>query len=469
MHFSFIAAAEASPEEISAASFLLQAQWPRGGKVSDYRTKLVGEETAETRTSTTLPQSYLLILHGEEYVADDDDDGGLKRNGETTVVAHGRLTECFEGAGGSAAALTYILAEPKGRGYGTQIMSRLEDAALKMGYHYCYLWTATAVPFYEKLGYQQTERVSLYSACLKKLECEQVNQLEAMLHKKMGNLLSSKRKETVMLPPDEATSNDVWMRKRLVECVGSVLITVDQRLEEIRTSLDQKSKVDYDSMKAISCWKYSLLEIPWQQQVGPSCGLAALLMLRDYYIRVADNCTRMPSLLTEAQQQGYSVDGEIFDASNLVKLAAFCGLNAELHSLQQTTPTKVLSIVRKGGTCILPYDSQPSTKRPHQNAGKTAHYGIVVGIMFGFEMECGNDAVQLQPFCSDDVCQVEDALECRLLVQHSLSRKLAIASWSDFYNSNQQLLTVDDSKYRVENLNLRDCLIVCHGAAETVP
>jgi len=406
------------------------------------------KNSASSSSVPTLPQSYLM-LHAT--------DGGDCKN--DTVRGHGRLTDCFEGAGGSAAALTYILAEPKGQGYGTLLMTLLEDEAAKLGYHYVYLWTTTAVPFYEKLGYKQTERVSLYSACLKKLECAQVSQLEAMLHKKMGNA-NVKRKETVLLPPDAVTQNDVWMRKRLVESVGSEMITVDERMNEIKAIVKSESK------KETKLWKYVLLEIPWQQQVGPSCGLAALRMLRDHYVVIDDDATRMPSLLTEAQQKGYTVDGEIFDATNMMQLASFCGLKAELRSLHQTSPTHVLSILQQGGTLIIPYDSQPLTKRPHCDHGKTAHYGIIVGIMFGFLDANGSDycfePMTQQPH--DGNCSVEEAAECWLLVQHRLSRKLSIASWSSFYDSNQQLTVVDSKKYQVDRLNLRDCVIVCHGA-----
>ena len=447
--------------------------------MSEYRAKLVGDDDQKngtilptTSTPTQLPQSYLLLLVPPEENGEKGDGAAVMTRPhprlDEVVVGHGRLTECFEGAGGSAAAATYILAEPRGQGYGTRLMKLLEEEAEKLGYHYLYLWTATAVTFYQKLGYTQTERVSLYSACLKTLECAQVNKLEAMLNKKMGNLLS-KKKETVMLPPDEAAYNDVWLRKRLVESVGSEVIPYEQRMQELHAA------VDHEAMNL--SWEYVLLDISWQQQVGPSCGLAALRMLRDHYVVLpGNNVPRMPSLLTEAQQNGYSVDGEIFDAANLVQLATFCGLQTELRSLQQTTPAQVLAILQHGGTLILPYDSQPLTKRPHQNSGKTAHYGIIVGIMFGFRENdnsdgsaCGGSGNSrcIQPYGADDRrSNAEEAADCRLLVQHSLSKKLAIATWADFFQSNQQLFTVDTTKYQAQSLHLRDCVIVCHGAKE---
>lgn len=441
-------ACQCSTDQVEAAARFLQKQWPRGGSVEDYRLKLIGNNSLVVVDATTLslPCSYLLI------------------NGGDDVIAHGRLTECFEGAGGSAAAATYIIADPRGCGHGSMLMELLEKEAIDLGYHYIYLWTASAVAFYQKIGYSFCERVSLYSACLKKLECDQVSNLEAMLSKKLGTCSSSKSSsETVMLPPDdEASENDVWLRKRLVECVASQTVPLQQRLDEIHAAI---------VMQEASCrsWEYCLIEIPWQQQVGPSCGLAALRMLRDHYVVVDDgnNTHRMPSLLQEAVKNGYSADGEIFDAMNLVKLADFCGLDAALCAFP--SPKAILKVLKAGSTIILPYDSHTSTKRPCKNNGRTAHYGIVVGILFGFrdDDDTCNSSVLLQEYMNRciDGANNDDVM---LLVQHSLSPKLTIAAWSDFFVSNYQLTTIDKTKYKAATrLNLKNHVIVCHGRSSS--
>jgi len=426
--------------QVESAARLLHEQWPRGGSVEDYKSKLMmtgNDFTAAGRTTTTpsLPCSYLLIR-------------------EAAVIAHGRLTECFEGAGGSAAAATYVIAEPRGCGYGSVLMELLEKQAVDLGYHYMYLWTASAVSFYQKIGYNQCERVSLFSPCLKKLECDQVSKLEAMLSKKLGTCRSS---ETVLPPPDEANNeNDVWLRKRLVECVASKIVPLQQRLDEIRAAT-QVSSGHY-----CYAWEYFLIQIPWQQQVGPSCGLAALRMLRDHYLDNNDDKAhqhQMPSLLQEAVNNGYSVDGEIFDAANLVKLADFCGLDTVLRDFP--TPKDIFAVLKAGGTIILPYDSQSSTKRPCKNQGRTAHYGIIVGVLFGF---LDDNAATLQEYtnrCIDNDVDVTTLL----LVQHGLSPKLTIATWSDFFDSNQQLDTIDKTKYKAASnvLNLKNRVLVCRG------
>jgi hypothetical protein len=56
---------------------------------------------------------------------------------------------------------------------------------------------------------------------------------------------------------------------------------------------------------------------------------------------------------------------------------------------------------------------------------------------------------------------VDTATTVYLLVQHSLSSKLSIATWSDFMESNQQLVSVDESKYGQKDLDLKGRIIVC--------
>jgi GNAT superfamily N-acetyltransferase len=454
-----LAAPECSDDDILVAARALHLHWPRGGSVEEYAEKLCPPTAFRSTVDSTepppqLPCSYLLIEN-------------------QTVVGHGRLTECFEGAGGRAAAATYILVIDKLRnqGYGSQLMALLERTCIDLGYHYLYLWTASAIPFYCKIGYCRTERVSLFSACLKTLQCDQVSNLEAILAKRSSGRGTATRRqhETVMLPPDAVTEGDIWMRKRLVESVASVTVSMEQRIDEVKSAISYRPDLH---------WELLMQHIPWQQQVGPSCGLAALRMLRDFYYSIGNDSTKehgnvelqMPSLLVEAQSKGYTIDGEIFDVGNLLKLALFCGLHGEVWSFSACPPSKVLEVLRSGGTIIVPYDSQPSTKRPCKNLGQTAHYGIIIGILFGFPADRFSD-LHIIDTTEGLSSSAEDARGVLLLVQHSLSTKLAIACWSEFFDSNQQLELIDEKKYRLpdqSSLNLRDHLLVCFGKADSV-
>ena len=428
----------------------LSTQWPRTEE-NFYRDKLV-HHPAHTSISGNyqLPCSYLLVRSS--------------RN----VVGHGRLTECFEGASGSAAAATYILIFPnhQGCGLGRTLMQLLEHEATRLHYHYVYLWTVAAVPFYLKQGYTLTERVSLNRACLKTLAVERVSVLEAMLqsrHSRLPGASNTKIQETITLPPSDGMTqdaDDVWLRKRLVESVGSTEITMQERRVEMLAAI---TKTDYHGWQ----WEYRLVSVPWQPQVGPSCGLAALRMLRDYYL-ISKNETdgvpqAMPSLLTQAQTMGYSQDGEVFDATNLQLLAeSVCGLDCEMWSFAVQHVDDVVTVLHAGATVILPYDSSPGTKLPGILEGQNAHYGIIVGLLLAFPDTAEPcTETKLAPHIDRPTA---DACETLLLVQHSLSRKLAIAPWSLFYESNKQLDSIDRKRFReASNLDLKDRLIVVNG------
>jgi hypothetical protein len=378
-------------------------------------------------------------------------------------ISHGRLTECFESAGGNAAAATFIVIDPphRGCGMGSQLMLLLEKEAQRLGYHYVYLWTKTAIDFYKKIGYQESQRVSLKRSCLKILEANQVQTLEALLLKKSKKACTtnkkqpSKPKETILLPPgddDDTDLEDVWLRKRLVEHVGSIHVPLEERLEELKEAISSHpSRRD---------WYYRLLSLPWQAQIGPSCGLAALRMVREYFWTDSNSPEQqLPSLLGEAQERGYTNDGEIFNANHLQDLAdTICGIECDMLTTLELTPKAMDKILSTGGVLILPYDSNARTRLPTQLLGQSAHYGVIVGLLIGLDSSGGKG---LELNILEDSAIVGNATTIYLLVQHSLSSKLSIASWSDFMESNQQLVSVDEGKFGQKNLDLRDRIIVC--------
>jgi hypothetical protein len=385
------------------------------------------------------------------------------------------LTECFESAGGNAVAATFIVVDEnaRGRGMGSQLMNMLEQEATRLGYHYVYLWTKTAIGFYETIGYQECTRVSLKRACLKILEASQVESLEALLLKKSKKnsvsiptktLSSSSKspKETILLPPGDNDDNnlqDVWLRKRLVEHVGSIRIPLEERLEELQ-------EVIADHVPRTMEWRYHLLSLPWQAQIGPSCGLAALRMVREYFWTThSKEEQQLPSLLGEAQERGYTNDGEVFNANHLTDLAdTVCGIECDMWSTWELQPRAVTQELMAGGVFILPYDTNARTKLPSRHSGQKAHYGIVVGILIGLELESASEEKPLQCLENEEsLSLVDDADTVYLMVQHSLSSKLSIAPWSDFMESNQQLVSVDEGKFGLKDLNLKDRIIICRG------
>lgn len=411
------------------------------------------------------------------------------------------MTECFENSGGSAAAATYIIVNPhyRGRQWGRHLMALIEQRAVKLGYHYVYLWTHTAIPFYKKLGYRECERVSLHRACLKTLETQQVDQLESLLFNHQKKLLSKQhtnedgldtsvgkhkrsspsKSETVLLPPtsnsdgDKVHEGDVWMRKRLVETLDSIRFDKQTRISEVQAAL--QSEGSYSTC----CWEYRLVNLPWQQQIGPSCGLAALRMLYEHYHGQPsprggrENDGGEASLLDYARQRGYTADGEIFDANHLLDTAvSACSLDCSMYSCTQTSNEDILDLLGNGGTAVLPYDSIPTTNRPGKSCGHHAHWGIIVGVLLGFAETtqfssiANNNEVTMKPFKGQSL--PSGASATLLIVQHSLSRSLSVAPWQAFWESNAQLGLIDQRRFStVKSLDLADRLLFVHGAAHT--
>ena len=435
---------------LNEAAILLHHQWPSGGSVSDYVGKMM--PTGSGKGHPSLPLSYLLV-------EDHDNKPG--------VVGHGRLTECCEMEGsGKAVAATYIIIHPdhRGHGHGTTLMQALEAAARDLGYHYMYLWTTTAVPFYQKLGYRTTCRVSLNSACLKTLESEQVGRLESMLALRHHG----KPAETVLLPPGAGpTDKDVWLRKRLLECLPTF---ESMRLEQRLVELEHYIRTKRNSQQQHHKWRYLLhSDIPWQSQVGPSCGLTALRMLAEWSNagESSSKRERLPSLLTEAQKRGYTLDGEMFDVRNLQSLATiYCGLRtAKLCRTEDLTLQSLADALQNNSPVILSYDSQPSSKLPCQAGGLHAHYGICVGILFGYDESLDDTIEQKQQdivLSTMEASEVGNPSSAFLLVQQSLSPKLVIASYDEFMASNDQLRDMDATKYpKPQTMNLRGWSLIC--------
>ncbi|CAJ1929955.1 unnamed protein product [Cylindrotheca closterium] len=493
------AACNNSSNWLRQAAELLNSQWPKGGSVDAYKDKCINEHPISNRQQSDdessspsvfygLPSSYLLIHENE-------------------CIGHGRLTECFESAGGNAAAVTFIVihSTKQYHGFGRKLMALLEEEAKRLGYHYIYLWTKTAIGFYEKIGYAECQRVSLKRACLKKLVSGEVESLEALLMKRQSKInmalngtnststagekcsaraVFGTKKETILLPPDDNDRNndvpDVWMKKRLVERVGSIHIPLDQRMLELEKVADESTTEGQNKDNDNSCWYYRIVSIPWQAQIGPSCGLAALRMGREYFMASANNGSpsdgdqqQLPSLLQEAQERGFTQDGEIFDANHLKEMAIHvCGIDSEIVKVPELTPSKVNATLAKGGVFILPYDSSARTRLPAKLSGQSAHYGIIVGIALVADsfIAAKDDKTmgKLQPLVPEKEKLLDgDRRKVYLMVQHGLSPNLSIAPWIAFMESNAQLIGFDESKFGTAKLDLKGRIVVCRGLLES--
>ena len=208
---------ELSQEWVEQAANLLLQQWPRGGPIEKYKEKIIETSFHPSRTSYyALPCSYLL-LHQETVAGEGNDhlkidDCDYERDlSISRCVGHGRLGECFESAGGNAAAATFIVVDStmRGKRLGSKLMEFLEVEAKRLGYHYVYLWTKTAIGFYAKIGFQHSHRVSLVRPALKHLKANQVESLESLLMKKSQRILDENGISTKTTLKDKSRPQNV--------------------------------------------------------------------------------------------------------------------------------------------------------------------------------------------------------------------------------------------------------------------
>jgi len=215
---------------------------------------------------------------------------------------------------------------------------------------------------------------------------------------------------------DEPVDEDVWLRKRLVDHVeSSNHISKQDRVDQMKKFIVNHNNIPFATTCITTKWYYQWnADVPWQQQIGPSCGLTAIRMVRDFYCwpeqsrrrnedddNIDDEQQRQQqdqsSLLFVAQERGYTQDGEIFDANHLRELMEdqlvtggdSIGLGNEMTTpsvrtrvINSLTLEEIDNTLKQGGLWILPYDSNPRTKLAGQFQGKHAHWGILVGILY---------------------------------------------------------------------------------------
>jgi hypothetical protein len=243
--------------------------------------------------------------------------------------------------------------------------------------------------------------------------------------------------EVVLLPPDglEGGGSDVWLRKRLVEALDTVTISLEERLDEIRRYLDDSAS-RHSLLDPIWRWKFVVVSIPWHSQVGPSCGLAVVRMVRDHFAfrNPADDDAHAVSMLQYAQELGMSVDGELFDAEDLASITeSYCGPDAAVQVQEFPSVPEILSsLCDDRGFVIITYDSQPRTRLPCHNSGLSAHWGIVVGALIGCpSQEPPSDRIEVLPWMGESSDSVgEEAV--LLLVQHGFHASSRLRAGKSF-------------------------------------
>lgn len=444
----------ASNAHVDAAADLLQRQWPRHSAGS-----WAAAIQATVRTPT-LPLHFIGLLAGE-------------RGAPARLVAHGSLhASAFHGDGRNAVLQSLVVDSATRRtGIGRRFLDALESEAAARGFGYMLLCTKDQQPFYLACGYRTCEPVNLDVPVLTTRSPEAVTGLEALLRRRTegsdagsGHATGTAAHTAGPVQPKELVT---WFEKRLRAFPGPA--------EVLRLSWDARvhsSSQEFDAAAACSGQLRQLLQHPhgrrtsesartdalgsdvlppqscclvgqvqellWLRQIGPSCGLTAVLMIADTAAArrrarggpastdrlaprvmrlawsAADGLSRaeapppadamdVPSpasptalrscLLPAAVAAGLTADGEVFDIAGLCSLVgseaglptALLGAGCEGAALAGDGPLSAATIVQaleNGSVLLIAYDGDSSRAwSPCSAGGAKAHWAVVCGYL----------------------------------------------------------------------------------------
>lgn len=334
--------------------------------------------------------------------------------------------------------ITSVIIDPiyHKKGYGSILMKKLEEIALKQGYSYLYLWTNDAKDFYLKIGYQLTERVNEFISALNKLDTSSISKLENMLTKRFLHQNSTNNEDNNN--NDDNLNKDVdgvtyYLKKRILDehplhkisTLSWKHMITNYLTQNIFSSLNQ-----FNRNSEIICL---LNPLKWSPQIGPSCGIQALRYCIDYFQSHFDRfpCQSFErkeeekiemenekeknniTLLRKAIELKYTNDGEMFDINNLLYLIQsyfeldnyfqlsydqlfpslqLPNLKIEINNFSSLSWKEIKAILSspenleisnsslKSGLIILPYD-RGAGNSPSLEQGRKAHYGVICGYL----------------------------------------------------------------------------------------
>jgi hypothetical protein len=178
--------------------------------------------------------------------------------------------------------------------------------------------------------------------------------------------------------------------------------------------LDQGKRHMDDKPKQYSTWisHPSSSSTRHIQQIGPSCGLAALLMTKN-----SSSTHTIATLLALAKSLLISKQGELFHTSYILQLAHKIDLPAKIITFP--SPSSLKEIIDGGGLLLFAYD-RDRDNTPTKNGGKSAHWALVISYLTCPEGKDGIDEI---------------VLVCR----HGKSRLLGYWTYDEIMESNDQL------------------------------
>jgi GNAT superfamily N-acetyltransferase len=390
-----VRAHEAHPDLLASCGELLDCEWPRSA---------LGVQLG--KSCDAWPIHLIAIVS----------------DAPTAALGHGCLHRDVDRTGGVLFSLVVDQAQ-RGLGAGRQLLGLLEDLATAEGLQYLRL--ETAVPsFYLRCGYMPSSVAERECSALTR--GVPLGDLQALLKKRADASSGVVR---------QGSERHVWLQKRLAsfarsrEEVGAEAVRAAYRRWHARTA----SGEPLDAARAAAV-VVATRPLPWRRQVGPSCGLTALLCALEGIQAGAGAAGRaLPASLTAtvsdpsrclfrvALSTGLSRDGEVFDAHGLGALArhssgmATCVVNCRERSLAYVAAL-LESTLEGGGCALLAYDEDARADyAPCTTGGRSAHWAAIVGI----ERGCPPSPL--------------------VVLQHTMSRSPLVATLEELLRSNAQL------------------------------
>eukprot|EP00475_Leptophrys_vorax_P012615 TRINITY_DN19021_c0_g1_i5.p1 TRINITY_DN19021_c0_g1~~TRINITY_DN19021_c0_g1_i5.p1 ORF type:complete len:429 (+),score=112.10 TRINITY_DN19021_c0_g1_i5:34-1320(+) len=329
----------------------------------------------------------------------------LDAAGDNKLLGHINIQAAVDHLEGKACIAYAVIISPecRGKGLGKILMEKAEIYAREDGFSIMYLFTPDMEAFYRKCGYFRSPKVSSLGAHAKRLNASQVKNLENLFAKRVAVIAAAagsgekKALKDSMLP----TEDSVWMRKILVEEMGEF---VELNWVDLKSlSGDKRLRNEGEGPTHL---KGYYLQVPWQKQVGPSCGLLLIRLLRELlktteknsviaknvYLKsessehpfVIDKVEDIVSLNAEkkfedgsilelARKKGFSIEGEMLSSENLGLLVQdiFPSFKISRRRVADVTANEVKTFLEARKVLLVGYDRAPNSQPCTNRGGST--------------------------------------------------------------------------------------------------
>ena len=340
------------------------------------------------------------------------------------IVAFARL-QSMDNVSQDNAVCYYVCVDARIRrgGIGSSLMEVVATTAKAQGFAFLYLCTPDMQEFYRRCGFSETRRPSRRSRVQEKVGAEGLSRLSNMLVAKLGGSSA---------PWDDPQGT--WFRKRLLDARG----VQAREMEDLPLILDSD-----DGGEAGQFPEGRALLVPWQRQIGVTCGIVCVNMLaatRYTNVFVASlgskawvSVGRLQAECEEATptaaapndwerfaiSRNMSHSGEIFCVENMADIVrAALGSGSKVDVVPATSLWDRL-IFAEPSKCValVPYD-RDQNDYPALLKGQHSHWGLVVG-------------------------WASLRSKRRVLLQQGMSPRVLLISLDELVASNAQLSTTD--------------------------